>query len=659
MPFWWRRRRKPWFGKWRRRRYNYRTKRRKYRRKQYRRPAFRRRRRRRRRQKVRRKKQKIAIQQWQPDSITKCKIKGYGCLVAGAEGRQFYCYTNEIGQYIQPKAPGGGGFGAEMFSLEYLYKQWVARKNIWTHSNDYKDLVRYTGSKIKLFRHPTTDFIAAYNRQPPFLLEKDYYNDIHPANMLLRKHRKIIPSLKRKPLGKPYVTMKIKPPKQMITKWFFQREFAQHGLFTLEASACNLGWAYYGPNSQSRLLTFYALNDKFYQTTDWAKYSNVAWYPYPHYPTTDPLEFTYPKLGTQPAGKYKPQPTNYNESVNIDGGFFSWRVLTATSVNRHSGQHYAYLPITTCRYNPENDTGQGNAVWLTSVISNNNWEKPHDPDLVIIGKPLWMAFYGFYNYLQKVKQDKGWVLSGMLVCQSPAIQLITPHIQTIFPIIDFDFIVGKLPYGETITPGKKNTWYPTVEHQLVTINNFVETGPFIPKYSYLKESTWELTYAYTCYFKWGGPHVYNEQVQNPQTQGKYDVPDTITKTLQIADPLKQSYETMLRAWDYRRGIITTTALKRMSKHLQTDESIQSDDSEPTKKKKKTTGEIPYYKEETQEIQSCLLSLCEEDTFQETEDIRQLIHQQQQQQLKLKQNLIKLMIDLKQQQRALQLQTGFY
>ncbi len=154
MPFWWRRRRKPWFGKWRRRRYNYTTKRRKYRRKQYRRPAFRRRRRRRRRQKVRRKKQKIPIQQWQPDSITKCKIKGYGCLVAGAEGRQFYCYTNEIGQYIQPKAPGGGGFGAEMFSLEYLYKQWVARKNIWTHSNDYKDLVRYTGSKIKTFQTP-------------------------------------------------------------------------------------------------------------------------------------------------------------------------------------------------------------------------------------------------------------------------------------------------------------------------------------------------------------------------------------------------------------------------------------------------------------------------------------------------------------------------
>lgn len=97
----------------------------------------------------------------------------------------------------------------------------------------------------------------------------------------------------------------------------------------------------------------------------------------------------------------------------------------------------------------------------------------------------------------------------------------------------------------------------------------------------------------------------------------------------------------------------------MSKHLQTDESIQSDNSEPAKKKKKTTGEIPYYKEETQEIQSCLLSLCEEDTFQETEDLRQLIHQQQQQQLKLKQNLIKLMIDIKQQQRALQLQTGFY
>ncbi len=50
--------------------------------------------------------------------------------------------------------------------------------------------------------------------------------------LMLAKHHKVVPSLKRKPYGKPYVRMKIKPPKQMLTKWFFQQDFAQQGLFT-------------------------------------------------------------------------------------------------------------------------------------------------------------------------------------------------------------------------------------------------------------------------------------------------------------------------------------------------------------------------------------------------------------------------------------------
>nr|UHK06126.1 MAG: ORF1 [Torque teno midi virus] len=654
MPFWWRRRRKPWYGTWRKRRNYYRKARKTRFRRRRRRPYGRRRRRRRRRTKVRRKKQKIPIQQWQPDSIVKCKVKGLGCLVAGAEGRQFYCYTNEIGEYIQPKAPAGGGFGAEMFSLEYLYKQWLARKNIWTKSNDYKDLVRYTGSTIKLFRHPTTDFIASYSRTPPFLLEKDYYNDLHPFNMMLKQHRKIIPSLKRKPTGKPYVKFKIKPPRQMITKWFFQQDFATHGLFTLQASAANLGWGYYGPDSQSRSITFYALNTRFYQTTDWGKSQGHPWYPYPHYPTTNGLTFHSPGKPTETT--YKPTPSTYEQSISYTDGFFSTRVVQATKVTQNESVLHN-IPITTCRYNPETDTGQGNAVWLTSIISNNNWDKPHDNDLIIAGKPLWMAFYGFYNYILKVKKDKGWLLTSMFVVQSPAIKRITPHDQTVFPIIDLDFLKGNLPYGETITPGRKALWFPQVENQLITINLFVETGPYIPKYSYQDESTWELTYHYSCYFKWGGPQLTDQPVQNPQSQGKYDVPDTITQAVQIADPLKNSYKAMLRAWDYRRGIITTTALKRMSKYLEIDSTLSSDDSETPKKKQKIAAEIPHYQEKTQKIQKCLLSLCEEDTFQETEDLQQLINQQQQQQQKLKSNLIKLLIDLKQQQRILQLQTG--
>ncbi len=74
------------------------------------------------------------------------------------------------------------------------------------------------------------------------------------------------------------------------------------------------------------------------------------------------------------------------------------------------------------------------------------------------------------------------------------------------------------------------------------------------------------------------------------------MPDTVSKAVQVSNPLKQTCQAMLRDWDYRRGIITTTALKRMQANLQSDSSIQSDDSETPKKKKKITAEIPHYQE---------------------------------------------------------------
>ncbi len=39
-------------------------------------------------------------------------------------------------------------------------------------------------------------------------------------------------------------------------------------------------------------------------------------------------------------------------------------------------------------------------------------------------------------------------------------------------------------------------WYPNVENQVITMSNLVQTGPYIPKYAFQDESTWELKYKY-------------------------------------------------------------------------------------------------------------------------------------------------------------------
>nr|UHK04814.1 MAG: ORF1 [Torque teno midi virus] len=660
MPFWWNRRRRPWYPAWRKRRYRTR-KYRKYQRRRRPRRFARRRRRRRRRYKVRKKKQKITLQQWQPDRIVKCKIIGFNYLVCGSEGNQYRCYTDDKHDYGQPKAPGGGGFGCEQFTLEYLYKEWEAHRNVWTASNDYLDLVRYTGCTFLFYRHATTDFVLFYDRQPPFKFITSTYTETHPLQILLRKKHKIIRSLKYAQRQKPYVKVKIKPPKQMITKWFFQPDFANVELLKLAGSAANFEYSLYGPNTQSPCLTLYCLNTDFYQIHNWANITaqTQPYLPYTGIPhsTTHFLTFYYGTKTTTSSDI-----NNYADSTSFDKGWFKPGILQAWKVvDSQQSTKIHTRPISICRYNPEEDNGKGNRIWLTSIFTNKAWAPPTDEDLVIGELPLYLAFWGLWDTIIKKKKTDEFLKISMFVIKSDFIKPIFAGTkQTVWPIIDQSFIQGKMPWDEFFTVQEKATWYPTCLKQAQTINAFVECGPYCPKYSNLPSSTWQLSYKYKFYFKWGGPQTGDKLIQDPKDQEKYPVPDTYTEAIQISDPLRQHPKALLRSWDFRRGIVTASALKRMRENLSTDESDQSDFSETPTKKKKVTTQIQASDEETKEIQACLHSLCEKDSFQESEtDIKQLIYKQYQQQQSLKLNLFKLLKNLKKTQAHLQMQTGMH
>lgn len=654
MPFWWRRRRKPWYTTWRNRRFR-RRRRRPYqrRRRRYRRPV-RRRRRRRRRYKVRRKLKKITIKQWQPDRIVKCKIRGFGYLVAGADGNQYHCYTNTKHEYTQPKAPGGGGFGCELFSLQYLYKEWTAHRNIWTKTNDYTDLVRYLGCRFTFFRHPEQDFIIAYDRQPPFDFTKDTYPDTHPLPMLLRKHKRVVKSIRYNPLGKKTVTLKIGPPKQMLTKWFFQKDFGPVNLLKLQGTVCNFGQSLYGPNTQSPCITIHALNTNFYKQHNWMDTSKQKYLPYPDFPITKRVIFYNGDKQTAEINAGAPSFT-YAVSVARTTGFFQPGILQATNVQCNGTTHER--PVTLGRYNPEEDTGVGNRVWLASTFNSKGWQPPGQQDILLGERPLFELLYGIWDYI-KAKYHQDYLISHMIVVKCDAIKLLTKTTQDIWPLLDLSFIQGKMPYDETPTTQDYSQWVPSMYKQQQVLNDIVESGPLIPKLTNLSNSTWNLPYMYTFYFKWGGEQLTETLIQDPEDQHKYNVPDTMFKTVQIIDPLKQEAQAMLRSWDFRRGFITTTALKRMRENLSTDESFQFDETEPQKKKKKITSEMQCHNQEEEDLQACLLSLCEKDTFpEEKKDLQQLIHQQYQQQQQLKRNIFKILIHLKKKQRALQVQTG--
>nr|UHM25864.1 MAG: ORF1 [Torque teno midi virus] len=665
MPFWWGRRRRFWHP---RRKYYKRRKTYRYRKPRYRRRRItktRRRRRRRRRYKVRRKRKQIAIKQWQPDSIVTCKIKGVTTLVLGGEGKQLVCYTNVKQSWVPPKAPGGGGFGCEVFSLGYLYEQYKLHRNIWTKTNIGKDLCRYLRVRLTFYRHPDTDFIINYERQPPFDIRKDTYTYCHPLFMLLSKHKILLLSKFTKPNGKVKKSVVVKPPKQMITKWFFQEHFSHEPLLMIRAAACNLSYSNLGCCNTNWISTFFCLNTGFYQLANWDAEVATGYKPYINPPQ---ILYTWNKdqLAKKQPGIAFERPNNYLDSVNYDKGWFSKQILQAVKLSDKaeiSSTALGMLPTNVCRYNPNLDTGKGTSIWLVSNLSNT-YNKPLDIQLIYEGLPLYLLLYGFLSYVALTKKFGDFLTRYILACECPTgfYYYAQPGFQNkvIIPI-DYTFINGQGPYKEDLTDTSKKLWTPNIYSQLEILNFIVESGPYIPKYARTTASTWELDCFYNFLFKWGGPEITEPAVADPLLQHTYEVPDTFKASVQVRDPAKQKAASILHPWDIRRGLFTKTALKRMYSNLSTDSTFEPDTETIPKKKKKTTGpELRVPDQEEEEVQACLLSLFEESSYQEdqTQDLQQLIKQQHEKQQQLKWNILRVLSDMKEKQNLLQLQTGF-
>lgn len=501
--------------------------------------------------------------------------------------------------------------------------------------------------------------------------------------MLLAKRKKILLSKQTKPNGRLKLKLKIRPPKQMITKWFFQKDFCPYGLVRLSATAADFNYSNIGWSAQSTVSTFYALNISFYQVSNWAQntgsqlgYVNIMTQKFP-------LWFKYSERGKTMWYCYNPRDTiltakygnSYLRSVSYQDGLFNPRILfasevraggtaldqgkTTTDTEPPNTDKIAQLPLIPLRYNPQADHGAHNCIYLTNILGGSYTKPALSTNLQFNNVPLWMATFGYWDFILQHQADKGVYLHSLFVFQSESLETLNQATKTnSYPLIDPEFATGKLPWDEYLGESAKQFWYPTANWQKGSLNSITASGPLVPKFNDQKASTWELNYSYKFFFKWGGPQVQDPQVEDPCTRNKYPVPDTIQQGIQISNPEKAHTSSLLHEWDFRRGYITSTALKRMSEHLETDTDFQSDDSETPKKKRRITKEIPAKIQKEEKIKKCLLSLCEEPTCQEeSQDIHQLLKQQQQQQHLLRKNILKLMTYLKKGQTCMELQTG--
>lgn len=272
-----------------------------------------------------------------------------------------------------------------------------------------------------------------------------------------------------------------------------------------------------------------------------------------------------------------------------------------------------------------------------------------------------MALFGWLSYVQYIKKASDFLISYTVCIESPAIDISSSASAstTIIPIDD-TFIQGKPPYGQDLSASDLAHWFPDIYNQVEVLNGLVSVGPYIPKYNQTRNSTWELQMFYEFLFKWGGPEQTEPPVNDPAQQPTYDALDKQYATIQVRDPRKQTYESIVHPWDYRRGLLKSSALKRIQDNISTESSFQ-EPSVPHKKRKITGPCLTLPEQEQEEVQTCLQELFKENTYQEEEtqeNLLNLIKQQREEQHNIKYNLLRLISELKQKQQQLQLQTGF-
>nr|UHM26266.1 MAG: ORF1 [Torque teno midi virus] len=656
MPYFWRRPYTSYFRRrWRRKpRYRWPTRRRArkavYRRRRTRRKP--RKRSRRVRRKFKKKKQFLIQKQWQPDNIRKCTIRGYMPLIACGQGRQAYDFIRHVKDVCDKNYAYGGGFAHAVFSLNYLYEEFQLFKNYWSHTNDGFDLVRYTGCQIKFYRHIYADFIVSYSRSYPMTVTKLSFPSTYPLRLLLQKHRFLVPSLKSRPnLKKPYIKKRIKVPKLMSNKWFFTKDFAEIGLVHLKASVINLQGIYLKPNTDNNCAGINVLN--------YNLFTNVGF---------DLTTFTVNRqiyyLTKEGTKQYmnKIKDLTYGPS----GFFYSNYLLGTTLVyfkKNSAAQHgdkievenisdWDTIPLLLqCRYQPARDTGEENIIFIESTHSSN-WDIPRQEEFKLENLPLYIGLFGFVDWMDKYFHEASIYDHYCIALRSKYIygfDFTIPKNQVLIPISLY-FQSGQGEYGSPPLIDTQKRWIPTLRRQLSVINDIVNTGPYsgVPQ-----GKGFDLPIEYKFFFKWGGTLVNLQNIQDPSKQDTFPVPRDQFDRIQIKNPTGPK-STEFHHWDYRRGILTKKALKRVLEDSG-DESLSSTDSEELIPKKRRAGEPEIYNQEDSRTHQVLQAYkeCISKEKETTPDLQQL-HKQQ---LHFQRQLLRMICQLQQKQRDLSIMTG--
>lgn len=555
-----------------------------------------------------RKLSKIKIQEWQPEKIVKTTIKGIYPLFICNKDR----ISNNLIQFLDSTAPqdfpGGGGFSIMQFTLQALYNEFIQARNWWTKSNCLLPLVRYIGVGIKFYRTEKFDYLVQIHRCYPLAATDELYMSTQPSIMALTKRCIFVPCRQNTNNKKPYKKVWIKPPTQMTTGWHFQKDICNFPFLILTATATSFDRWYVASNTQSTTIGFTSLNTQIFQLHDWQDPPTTGYHPAenlylwgaPANSPENPEEVQVGDLiylggtGKEDLGtSIKTHSTSYSTNKGYWGNIFHIDYLTHTNhiykttknckdfvesiknnltqkVKDNQDISTLNIPLLVeCRYNPFNDRSKNNKVYVVSNHTDHTkWQPPPDkPDVLRENLPLWLANWGYADWMRKAKLVSQVDINYILVWQSNYI-LSTPPLTYYVPL-DQNFInhPQTSPYIQHLNPSDTLHLYPKLTFQIITLNTMCSTGPGTIKLD--KNQAAEAKMLYKFKLKLGGCPAPMETLCNPTDQPKYPIPNFKQQTPSLQNP-GNCIQTYLYNFDERRGLITKKAAKRIKKDSQTE-----------------------------------------------------------------------------------------
>lgn len=498
--------------------------------------------------------------------------------------------------------PSGGGFSITTFSLASLYELFQKARCWWTTSNDDLPLIRYLGCTIDLYKSDSSDYIFSFHNCPPMKATLETYQSTQPTMLLLTKNHHTVRCKKYNPYKKPYKRLHIRPPALFKNKWYFQKEIHQTPLLMTMCSATSLDRQYLASNSISTTVGFTSLNTKYFQFHNFSQTTTTGYHPkeglyfYSHNKNTASTSgVTYQDLiylGTckdYTLGKPISTSTGTDLSSMIDnyhesswGNIFhpdylknNKPVLTSTmsltqlkskTKTDQIGSEFTLQSepnLIECRYNPLNDRGDQNQVYLVNINDQRpGWQTPAEAEMLSENIPIWLAVWGFLDFNRR---KFGSTTIDTTKCIVFHTKYMEPKDLPQVCILDDDMLNGRSPYRpkDNITSHDRTNWRPKVAFQMQKVNEIGSSGPGTIKLPANVSCEGHIKFRF--YFKLGGCAQEQKNIENPEDQPVFPTPGNLLRSTSLQNPATPM-QNFLYSFDWRRDLLTQKAKERITKY---------------------------------------------------------------------------------------------